>query len=147
MRNEYTSEDLYNNKLICEFLGAKCEVAWENLNSGEKDYSVKSPIVVEWRNKLNNTGGYEESMMLQNTRFHNDWNWIMMVVEHIQKMNGGCNFFFKMECWHTCIYYFDPYRGYDEDDIIVQTTALEVKSILESVYQTVLKFIIWHNSK
>ncbi len=66
-------------------------------------------------------------------KFHSDWNWIMEVVEAIEKLGFQFN-----------IYHQDCSIGKDKKFIVV-THATKVKTKKEAVVHAINQFLIWYN--
>ncbi|MGL5713284.1 MAG: hypothetical protein ACRCX2_09715 [Paraclostridium sp.] len=102
---------LENNKLIAEFLGL-------NLYRG---YWYKSTTATE-----------RKICKEQALKFHNDWNWLMKVIEKIRVIDSKAKGNFKIKLLHY----------HRNNKTIFDLSILEGK---EYVYNAFLEFIKWYN--
>lgn len=96
---------LENNKLIAEFMGK--DIGHENMIIFTKNWEVM--------------------------KYHNDWNWLMQVVEKIRSIDNKAKEDFKIKLLH--------YQR--NNKTIFGLSILEGK---EYVYNACLEFIKWYNS-
>lgn len=68
-------------------------------------------------------------------RYHCDWNWIMEVVEKIEKLDVTTNGFWIYRNVVTI----------DNAYIIINRSSNPVQNKKEAVYKAVISFIDWHN--
>ena len=102
------------NKLIAEFMGF-----------------LESPTTNKyWTNKSPEGFGIGE---LVDLKFHNDWNWLMHVVDKIEGLNFSVEMNRQEEGDYQCLIV--------KKEIIVQTFS---SNKMKSVYQAVVKFIKWY---
>lgn len=118
-----TQEEIKNyNRLCAEFL----------------DYIIKSKN--EWYN-------YEQAWLpkgkthyaLEQLKFHSDWNWIMEVVEAIEKLKYCVNVTFHSKSRiHSCCVY-------NEKGELISMREGNRISKKEAVVQSINQFLIWYN--
>lgn len=109
------------NRLCAEFLGWKL-ISKEDFNKlGEASYTGESKDI-KWG-------------IIEYLKFHSDWNWIMEVVEAIEKISD-----WNLEClnveerqFQMCI----PLSN-------IYTTSKDKK---EAVVESINQFLIWYNEK
>lgn len=107
-----------NNKIISEFLG----------------------------NKPSNNGLY--TINGKTTRpseliYHSDWNWLMEVVEKIESLGYGFNFFFKKDKCYVSISNF-------ESNVFVGANGVDYNTQpnkIEAAYNACVTFIEWYNKQ
>ncbi|MEX0598836.1 MAG: hypothetical protein WD512_20300 [Candidatus Paceibacterota bacterium] len=108
-----------NNKLIAEFLG----------------YSQPHPFYPK------TTYWYKQGKEpLVSLSFHSDWNWLMEVVEQIEKLP----LFPNDNSFNVTIGATKYCTIQDSNGEVVEITAMEETKIL-SVYKAVVEFIKWYN--
>ena len=103
-----------NNKIIAEFMGIADEI----------ETGATSLIQIE------GTTGYYKN---DNLQFHTDWNWLMEVVEKIEK-NYLVDIFGKAVSIHE-----------NNVEMIVDLNAINYTTKIEAVYNAVVTFIEWYN--
>ena len=119
---------LENNKLIAEFLSVKihpCETI-ENFKF----------LPIEERGLYN---GY----FIDELKYHEDWNWLMEVVEKIESLE----IFDRMGRFNINTKNFDEnYTSFitDKDEDFIQC---EGDTKIEAVYNAVVEFIKWYNTQ
>lgn len=69
-------------KLICEFMG--CEVYEAYRSPTRIDYTVRGQMVVDFRNAGLQPFGFEQSMMFENLKFDESWDWLMHVWKELK---------------------------------------------------------------
>lgn len=125
---------LENNKLIAEFMGS---------NYINEPYTDKEGITHDFYCWTKPSCNYPKSIgigelstawQIGNFHFHNDWNWLMQVVEMIESLEYDVNIEFA-----TCIILknvddFKPIFGHGSNF-----------SKIEAVYNACLEFIKWYN--
>ena len=117
-----------NNKIIAEFLSVKihpCETI-ENFKF----------LPIEERGLYN---GY----FIDELKYHEDWNWLMVVVEKIESLE----IFDRMGRFNINTKNFDEnYTSFitDKDEDFIQC---EGDTKIEAVYNAVVEFIKWYNNK
>lgn len=119
-----------NNKLIAEFLGF---IAISEENFLADNYKVSDE---------------DKLMILEATKYHSDWNWLMEIVEKIESL-GANVWVVKNKVKVTIIgelaqklnnsLYDTEFEGYDFEYYTQETK-------IEAVYNACLEFIKWHNS-
>lgn len=115
-------EILQYNKRCAEFLGAQClspNTKYSYFDFGES-----------WENKNFLFQQIIHSNML---KFHSDWNWIMEIVEAIEKL--GYNRRVDIDSSHVLIQYKEWY------------TLVQENSKKEAVVQAINQFLIWYNNQ
>ena len=119
---------LENNKLIAEFLSVKmhpCKTI-ENLKF----------LPMEERGLYN---GY----FIEDLKYHEDWNWLMVVVEKIESLE----IFDRMGRFNINTKNFDEnYTSFitDKDEDFIQCDG---DTKIEAVYNAVVEFIKWYNNQ
>ena len=117
-----------NNKIIAEFLNVKihpCETI-ENFKF----------LPIEERGLYN---GY----FIDELKYHEDWNWLMVVVEKIESLE----IFDRMGRFNINTKNFDEnYTSFitDKDEDFIQC---EGDTKIEAVYNAVVEFIKWYNNQ
>ena len=117
-----------NNKIIAEFLSVKihpCETI-ENFKF----------LPIEERGLYN---GY----FIDELKYHEDWNWLMVVVEKIESLE----IFDRMGRFNINTKNFDEnYTSFitDKDEDFIQC---EGDTKIEAVYNAVVEFIKWYNNQ
>lgn len=101
----YTTE---NNKKLAEFLG------WE-----VKHYSTPICDIVTPFGQLTET----------QLKFHNDWNWLMLVAEKIYSLDT----------------YYDEYIDYNSS--MFSSGKIELSTNIEAVYNACIEFVEWYNKE
>jgi len=127
-------EILEGNKLICWYLGGK--VSWSYNVKGKDYFAWHGDMVPKYRTLFGLANGADQ-VMIDQCKFHSDWNALMPVVEKIAK------------------YYNVSIRWYDGDCVAsTNNTSLEETEIadtgnytpsINNVWQTVVKTIKYHN--
>lgn len=118
----WTKEEILEyNKRCAEFLG------WKNLNDDS---------FPEYVNPLG------DFYQLKELKFHSDWNWIMAVVEAIEKLK------FNVRITIACI---TIENAFDNDSNLspiykFHSTQGEFESKKEAVVQAINEFLIWYNN-
>jgi hypothetical protein len=105
-----------NNKLIAEFMG--------------KEY--KNNAIVVSTNYI--TGQNPSGKVWQEPKYHNDWNWLMEVVEKIEKN-------FIVDIMNSAISIHEQKSG----EMIVDNCVDIQKTKIQCVYIGVVEFIKWYN--
>ena len=115
-------EILQYNKLCAEFLGFKHHEGSEY-----------------WTTMLWGGNGFT----LRQMRFHSDWNWIMEVVEAIEKLH----FNVRMSC--TCITIENAFDNDSDLNPIYKFHSIqgEFETKKEAVVQAINQFLIWYNNE
>ena len=72
-------------------------------------------------------------------KFHSDWNWIMEVIEAIEKLD---NFYFQIE--ESACYVYDISKFTDEQCNPLISCDLGFNSKKEAVVQAIDKFLEWY---
>ena len=109
-----TQEEINNyNRRCAEFLG------YMNTTPTDKDFNI-------YQNK---DGKMLESMSM---KFHSDWNWIMEVVEAIEKKG------YEIDIFSNCVEICDT----PDENYITEAVG---KTKKEAVVQAINQFLIWYN--
>ena len=111
-----------NNKIIAEFLSVKihpCETI-ENFKF----------LPIEERGLYN---GY----FIDELKYHEDWNWLMVVVEKIESLQNENGYIAQVNISSNYC------------EIILNNSIIEVeeKTKIEAVYNAVIEFIKWYNNQ
>lgn len=121
-----TQEEILYNKRCAKFLG------WHN--AGMKDLEL-------WKSSENFVG-----VQTSELKFHSDWNWIMEIVDAIEKLEHKSVYFSKtklgeytIEIAHETPTYFNKSRENDK------TFFVRGNDKKEAVVQAINKFLIWYN--
>ena len=119
------------NKRCAEFLG------YVNTTPTDKDFNI-------YKNEKGMIIGNQIYTMIEpmSARFHSDWNWIMEVVEAIEKLGyesltGGSEYYYPEKGMRYI-------QSFIKDDM---TIYQEAKTKKESVVQAINQFLIWYNEK
>lgn len=109
-----------NNILIAEFMGFS--------------------FIERQSKNLVNDESYLENEVASSYRFNSDWNWLMGVIEKIQKLDND----------HEVNVNFTIYlQGAVELKVnnknLFSSTAFEVGTLIDAVYKAVIEFIKWYN--
>lgn len=122
---------LDGNKLIAEFMGAKYDSEWRFLNN------PTNPIEPTWvfqecpsKDSCLNWGS-------EQLEYHDNWNWLMPVVEKIENMEVN-NVFYEVLIADRCC---SISIGKESEHFWVSTGIFECSSKIDAVWQTVVKFI------
>jgi hypothetical protein len=70
-------------------------------------------------------------------KFHSDWNWIMEVVEAIEKLG----YFVMINKWTSV------YTGIEKEGERIQIVTVEGNSKIVNTTQAINQFLIWYNEK
>lgn len=100
-----------NNKIIAEFLG----------------YVLRGKNTFEYNNKL---------YLIEELKFHSDWNWLIEVVEKIESLGFNVSIEFS-----TCII------TYSDDDFKEIIGISDNYSKIQAVYNACVAFIKWYNEQ
>ena len=127
MKTETDNTTTKNNAIIAEFMGYELE---ETLG-GDNVYYI-------WN--LDKTEKFFEP---ENLRFHNDWNWLMTVVDMIENRislleNDNS---FNVTVGSTCYCVIQ-----DSNGEVIEITG-EGRNKIMSVYKAVVDFIVWYNKE
>lgn len=132
---EDTTQILENNKLIAEFMGG--------LYNNQARLSLQSDeIWLPYHGVCNYKTNNGKSL-----KYHNDWNWLMKVVEKIESLKTPYNGFswgiipFAVVINSNSVY-IQVDAGKSEDIIFPDRHC---KNKIEMVYNTCVEFIKWYN--
>lgn len=84
----------------------------------------------------------KKEYQLPQLQFHSDWNWIMKVVEAIEKLN---NFYVQIE--ESACYIYDILKFNDEQCNPSISCDLSLNSKKEAVVHAINQFLIWYNNE
>ena len=140
------------NKLIAEFMGAKIKSKrFYYMPTLSKNLSYDACY---WFEDFNIT---YDGINVNNLKFHESWDWLMLVVEKIENLNLK-EFFYKWNEEEKIRYNFMSVCvdiSYNYCNIYVELELdppYEISSVtlnnkIESVYKAVVNFINWYNEK
>lgn len=123
-------EILEYNKRCAEFLGAiysKHAEAWGFGNA--KNIGSKMFHGIMYENVI------QAERFEKELKFHSDWNWIMEVVEAIEKLG----YFVMINKWTSV------YTGFEKEGKRIQITTVEGNNKLVNTIQAINQFLIWYN--
>lgn len=127
-----------NNKIIAEFMGAK-EIITETTHRIYKEFEMYG-IIESIEDREDTKHFYQPEEML----FNSDWNWLMEVVEKIEKTRRSKWSKYTFACVKIsslgCQIIF-----YGNREEIISDVVRPYK--IEAVYDACLKFIKWYNSQ
>ena len=83
---------------------------------------------------------YEEAFRIDEMKFHSDWNWIMEVVEAIEKLD---DFYVQIE--ENACYIYDISKFDNEQTNAFIKVDINTTSKKEAVVQAINQFLIWYN--
>ena len=140
------------NKLIAEFMGAKIKSKrFDYMPTSSKNLSYDACY---WFEDFNIT---YDGINVNNLKFHQSWDWLMLVVEKIENLNLK-EFFYKWNEEEKIRYNFmsvcvDISHNYCniyvelELDPPYEISLVTLNNKIESVYKAVINFINWYNEK
>jgi hypothetical protein len=137
MNNE---EIIEGNKLIAEFMGGTKTKSPGYL---DRDYfDFKDKPYQKWTNLYG--GSFEETTLYWegDLKYHSDWNWLMPVIEKIEKVE-----FMEAEDANdpdACAFIRTFSRGMVR---INRFTLHQANTLLEAAWQAVVDFIKWNNNQ
>ena len=114
-----------NNKLLAEFLG------YVNTTPTDKDFNI-------YELKGGKLGRFIEATSM---KFHNDWRWIMAVVEKIEEIETKDGRTFTIDI-HKDNVIINQYGKYNNEIIVT-----EGGTRLENLYNACVKFVEWYNKE
>lgn len=125
-----------NNKIIAEFMG------YENIKSNKEHPMYKIP---KFAYTENNFGSIETidtfSPYFDDMVFHSDWNWLMEVVEKIERyLYDEIGTEFKIDIFAGASIYIHTTKTYIH-------FPYNNSSKIEAVYNACLEFIKWYNTE
>ena len=125
---------LENNKLIAEFMGFKKAIV-RNTKGISYDYDLpnnfeliketETTIESEWCEILLE----QDYCMIEDLKFHSDWNWLIQVVDKIYEMD----------------LYYDRYIDYNSS--MISNGKINLGTRINRVYEQVVEFIKWYNEQ
>lgn len=161
-----TQEELEYNKMCCSILG------WLKPYYSDFIVEITSDTFIDWlpSNIYGRTMNGKYQFDLSLCKFHSDWNWIMKVVDIIEKKSEhiimGRPLYNSFDIGNRNIkFYFSPNNKYllqlelkqvlsDEPWIhtmykhhIIQQFDFKTKGKKEAVVQAINQFLIWYNNK
>jgi signal recognition particle subunit SEC65 len=124
-------EILDYNKRCTEFLGFKCSV--------NEQYELPKMMTFPPKNN-SNLCHTAKICCINDMQFHSDWNWIMEVVEAIEKLGyesltGGSEYYYPEKGMRYI-------QSFIKEDINIYQ---EAKTKKETVVQAINQFLIWYN--
>ena len=128
-------EILEYNKRCAEFLDYELITPNKRRNPDEWKYSYW-----EHKNKANIHTSKKVLGRDEYLSFHSDWNWIMEIVEAIEKLD---NFYVQIE--ESACYIYDISKFTDEQCNPFISCDLKLSSKKEAVIQAINQFLIWYN--
>ena len=124
-----TQEEILDyNKLCAEFLGSELK------NDGQYNYWTYDHLGF---NLMKISGS---AWISGNFEFHSDWNWIMEVVEAIEKLD---DFYVQIE--ENACYIYDISKFDNEQTNAFIKVDINTTSKKEAVVQAINQFLIWYN--
>ncbi len=117
-------EILQYNKLCAEFLGYHFYNKEITFGRSEESKPTILPNFIE----IN-----EKEYQLPSLKFHSDWNWIMEVVEAIEKLG------YEFRGWSNIYYIVDSKNN---SDVVAEESGNLTKK--EAVVQAINQFLIWY---
>lgn len=114
-----------NNKLLAEFLG------YVNTTPTDKDFNI-------YELKGGKLGRFIEAMSM---KFHNDFNWLMLVVEKIESLETKDGKTFTIDMHRDSVLIFE--YGLTTNEIVFT----EGKGRLENLYNACIEFVKWWNKE
>jgi hypothetical protein len=137
-------ETLEYNKRCAEFLGATPTKDW----LGKDGYELKDNELwyhTQWSNRFQDTLELY-SYRYSDLKFHSDWNWIMEVVEAIEKLES--NDFYMEWFWlngtNMALYQRHKQNGSNLWECSARFS--DVKTKKEAVVRAINQFLIWYNA-
>lgn len=121
-------EILEGNKLIAEFMGATFN---EDGTYDEYPNEMRGEV---WGNKIDNF-----------LKYHESFDWLMPVVEKIEALEEGCEYFVQIQGYLCCISTMVNHNWPKDKLVLSEVGHPQGKSKLDSTYQAVLQFIKWYN--
>ena len=79
--------------------------------------------------------------LIEQMRYHTDWNWLMGVVTKIEKLESG-RFRFTIDPWGVQVV---DYK--EEEETIVDVSRDDNQPRIEILYHAVYEFITWYNKQ
>ena len=125
-----------NKKLIAEFMGFEQYDGIRSESGKYFDYWAKENFscIEEQEIEIESQWGFglkeQDFLFAEQLKFHNDWNWLMQVVEKIHSLED-CNY--KIEISH-----------YTHIDTLPQIIYRK-GTMIENTYNACVEFIKWHN--
>lgn len=114
-------ETTENNKLLAEFLG------WDKYETFEDSEEYCLTCVEELHLKIGDFNIYS----LSELKFHNDWNWLMLVVDKIEETNLGS---LEMQSKNLVLLQYN-----------YKTEKYYNSTLIENVYNACIQFVKWYN--
>lgn len=134
--------NLENNKLIAEFMGGKItnepDPFWPDDGTKNKWYASFEP-----GNNPRKSSKSGTKRQLWDLDYHTSWDWLMPVVEKIEKIPDTWVRIYGDEKYFECE--IDD-ANYTNADGTGSRFHIRGKTKIDAVYQAVLEFINWYNS-
>lgn len=135
-KNKMTQEEILEfNKRCAKFLGSELK------NDGQFDYWTYDHLGFD---SMKISGS---AWVSGNFEFHSDWNWIMEVVEAIEKLNSSKFYVSILE--NECEIIDKEAASNEENPFMIKPIAAytESESKKEAVIQAINQFLVWYNEK
>lgn len=142
-------DTLENNKLIAEFMGFK-KAFVRNTKGISYDYDLPDNFELIKETETTIEGEWCEILleqdycMIKDLKFHNDWNWLMQVVEKIENSKYVDEFVIK-KCSVFGLNVLITPISYDTFNFFHCTLKDETK--IQTVYNACVEFIKWYNEQ
>ena len=137
-------EILEYNKRCAEFLGAiDSKHTWGYMLK-EDELNLSFALFDE---KIFSNDGGGSGWLIKDLKFHSDWNWIMEVVEAIEKLDNSKYEVTILES--ECAIIDKQAAENEENPFMIKPIAacFKANSKKEAVVQAINKFLIWYNEK
>lgn len=69
-------------------------------------------------------------------KFHSSWDWLMPVVEKIERLDNDKDIFYRVEISRNSVFISGNFQSVDEDGV----------STIDAVWNGIVKFINWYNA-
>ncbi len=123
------------NELIASFMGV------QEKQSSFESYMQEVPYWFTennlYRTYARTVPGSSFSDFIQNSKYHESWDWLMPVVEKINSLDGYSSI--NMDC--------DRVFCHRQNDKMLDFGNRECGSKINAVYSAVVEFIKWHNKQ
>ena len=120
------------------------------MNTTENNKSETNRLIAEFMgivftkdNKANHPRIKAPYPPIECFKYHSDWNWLMEVVEKIESLGYGFNFFFKKDKCYVSISNF-------ESNVFVGANGVDYNTQpnkIEAAYNACVTFIEWYNNQ
>lgn len=124
-----------NNKMLAEFMDFKSTKNCIRCGKTKKYYDFfahpKFSCIKEEEIQIESENGWglveQDILFAEDLKFHNDWNWLMQVVEKIYSLD----------------IYYNKYIDYNNS--MFSSGKIKLSTKIESVYNACVDFVIWYN--